>query len=77
MTLTVTGPEALAAALRALCKDIDRGVIVSCSLHYEPTSVARLSVCYLTGEAAVSDLPRLPGVVVETDEIDTTPGKGQ
>lgn len=77
MTLTVTGPEALANALRLLCKDIERGAVVSCSLHYEPTSVARLSVCYLTGEAELSALPKLPGIEVDADEIDTAPGKGQ
>jgi hypothetical protein len=64
MTLVVTGPEALARALRLLCIDIERGAVVSCSLHYEPTSVARLSICYLTGEAAHSKLPDLPGVAV-------------
>ena len=72
VTVKLAGRDAIIQALLMLVEDIASGAVVSCSLHYEPTMVARLSVCYVTSDGEVSDLPGIPGAVVSVeDETET------
>ena len=70
MTVRISEKSGLVKALNLLAEDIEAGLVVSCSLHYEPTSVARLSVCYITGREGEAHLPDLPGVLVFDDPDD-------
>lgn len=70
MTVKIDGPRGLVRALAILSDDIQAGIVVSCSLHYEPTHVARISICYVTGREDESELPGLPGLTVESSEQD-------
>jgi hypothetical protein len=70
MTVRIDKKEGLIRALALLAQDIEAGIVVSCSLHYEPTHVARLSICYVTGRGEDSELPSLPGVSVVDDGDD-------
>lgn len=78
LTIKINTEEGFMRALLCLADDVRRGIVVSASIHFEPTHVARMSICYAVGQVDESDLPRLPGIMVEVDEECTTaPGKGQ
>ena len=76
MTIRIEGRRGLIRALELLRDDIEAGLVVSCSLHYECTEIARVVICYLAGAEQHSELPGLPGVrVIDDDaaEADTKP----
>lgn len=71
VTVKISDTAELVRALRDLALGIQNGKVASASLHYDPTGIARLSVCYVTSrhEGGDSELPGLPDV----DEEETQP----